>query len=193
MTLKFDEWYRKAIRHLLYTTSSGVPIRKRSIRVKIGDFFASRALENWRMTLKNNRAPHLYHVKLCASFHIHQWSQTWVIVQKRSIRIKIGGCFSCLTFKIWWMTSKSNRAPHLYYIKLCAAFQSHWYIQIWVTVRKCSIRVKIGDLFVPCDFENWRLTLKNSRAPLLCCFKFYASFHSHWWIQTGVTVWKRPM
>ena len=31
----------------------------------------------------------------------------------------------------------------------------------------------------------------NKRAPLLCYFKLFASFHSHWWIQTGVTVWKR--
>ena len=27
---------------------------------------------------------------------------------------------------------------------------------------------------------------------LLCCFKLCASFHSHWWIKTGVTVRKRP-
>ena len=35
-----------------------------------------------------------------------------------------------------------------------------------------------------------RMTLKNNRAPLLCCFKLYASFHSYRWIQTKVTVWK---
>ena len=35
------------------------------------------------------------------------------------------------------------------------------------------------------------MTLKNNRAPLLCYFKLFASFRSHWWIQTGVTVWKR--
>ena len=47
--------------------------------------------------------------------------------------------------------------------------------------------------FVPCDLEIWWMTLKNNRAPLLCCFKLCASFHSHWWIQTGVTVRKRPI
>ena len=47
------------------------------------------------------------------------------------------------------------------------------------------------QFFVPCDLEIWRTTLKNNRAPLLCCFKFCASFCSHWWIQTGVTVQKR--
>ena len=45
--------------------------------------------------------------------------------------------------------------------------------------------------FVPCDLEIWWMTLENNRAPLLCCFKLYASFHSHRWIQAGVTVQKR--
>ena len=51
--------------------------------------------------------------------------------------------------EIWWMTLKNNRAPLLYYNKLCAAFQSHWYIQTGVTVRKRSIGVKIGDFCPP--------------------------------------------
>ena len=34
---------------------------------------------------------------------------------------------------------------------------------------------------------------KNNRTPLLCYFKLFASFRSHWWIQTGATVWKRPI
>ena len=45
---------------------------------------------------------------------------------------------------------------------------------------------------VPCDLEIWRMTLKNNRAPLLCSFKLYASFHNHWWIQSKVTVRKTP-
>ena len=44
--------------------------------------------------------------------------------------------------------------------------------------------------FVPCDVEIWRMTLNNYRAPLLCSFKLCAVFHSHWRIQTGVTVRK---
>ena len=47
--------------------------------------------------------------------------------------------------------------------------------------------------FVPCDLEIWWMTLENNRALLLCCFKLCATFHSHWWIQTGVTVRKRPI
>ena len=37
------------------------------------------------------------------------------------------------------------------------------------------------------------MTTKNNRAPFLCCFKLCALFHSHQWIQTGVTVCKRPI
>ena len=45
----------------------------------------------------------------------------------------------------------------------------------------------------PCDLEIWRMTFKNNRAPLPCYFKLCAAFHSHWWIQTGNTVRKRPI
>ena len=45
--------------------------------------------------------------------------------------------------------------------------------------------------FSPCDLQIWRMTFTNNRAPLLCYFKLCAAFHSHWWIQTGVTVRKR--
>ena len=45
--------------------------------------------------------------------------------------------------------------------------------------------------FVPCDLEIWWMTLENNKAPLLCCFKLCATFHSHRWIQTGVAVRKR--
>ena len=102
--------------------------------------------------------------------------------------------FSPCDLGILWVTSKNNRAPHLYHVKLCASFQ----IQAGVTVRKRSlraspIRIKIGDFFVPHDLEILWITLKNNKAPLLYYVKLCASFQSHWWIQTGVTVWKRPM
>ena len=45
----------------------------------------------------------------------------------------------------------------------------------------------------PCDHEIWRMTLQNNRAPLVCYFKLCASFRSHWWIKTWVTVQKRPI
>ena len=53
--------------------------------------------------------------------------------------------------EIWQMTLKKNRVPVLYYTKLCASIQSHVWIKTGVTVRKSSIRNKIGDFFVLCD------------------------------------------
>ena len=47
--------------------------------------------------------------------------------------------------------------------------------------------------FAPCDLEIWWMTLKNNRVPILYCVKLCASFQSHQWIQTGVTVGKRPI
>ena len=90
------------------------------------------------------------------------------------------------------MTLKNNRAPLLYYFKLCASFRSHWWIQTGVRVRKRPIWVK-STFLVPWDLEIWQMTLKNNRAPLLCYFKVCSSFRNHWWIETGVTVRKRPI
>ena len=51
------------------------------------------------------------------------------------ILLKIGfksSIFPC-DLQIWWMTLKNNRAPLLYYIKLCASCQTHWWIQTGFT------------------------------------------------------------
>ena len=87
------------------------------------------------------------------------------------------------------MIWKNNRAPLLNYIKLCASFQSHGWIQTGVTVQKLSIRVKIGNFLfhVTLKFDGWPW---KKRAPLQSNIKLCASFHRHMWIQTGVMVRK---
>ena len=103
VTLKFDRWPWKIIGHLIYAASSfvhhltaicefkiWVTVRKRPIWVKISDFLNPCGLEIWRMTLKNNRTPHLCYHKLWSSFHSHLFSPTWVTVPKRPIWVKIG-------------------------------------------------------------------------------------------------------
>ena len=134
--------------------------------------------------------PHfLYHIKLCPSFQSHRWIQTSVTIRKRSIWVKIK-LFAPCDLEIWWMTSKNNRAPFSYYVKLSASLQSHCWIRTWVTARNRSMRVKIGDFFVLCDLEIWQKALKNNKTPLLCLYNLCASFRNHWWFQTGATVWK---
>ena len=52
---------------------------------------------------------------------------------------------------------------------------------------------QIRQFLKPCDLEIWQMTLQNNRAPLLCYFKLCVSFRTHWRIQIGVTVRKRPI
>ena len=103
---------------------------------------------------------------------------------------------------IWRMTLENNRAPLLCYFKLCLSFCTHWWItrQIWwIWKLRPAYSPETPNLgqnrwcFVPCDLEIWWMTLENNRAPLLCCFKLCATFHSHRWIQAGATVRKRPI
>ena len=65
--------------------------------------------------------------------------------------------FNPCDLEIWWMTSKNNRALLLYYVKLCASFQIHQWIQTGVTVRKRSVRVEIDYIlsFVSLKFDGW--------------------------------------
>ena len=145
------------------------------------------------MTLKNNRAPLLFYIKLRASFQSHRWIQTKVIVRKHSIRVKIGDFLPSVTLKFDGWPWKKNRAPLLCCFKLCASFHSHRWIQTKATVRKRLIRGQNRRFIVLCVLQIWRMTLKNYRAPLLCCFKLYVSFQKHRRIQTKVTVRKRSI
>ena len=114
---------------------------------KIRRFLEQCDLEIWRMTLQNNSKPHLCYFKLCAAFRSHWWIQTGVTVRKRPIWVKFRRFLEPCDLEILRMTLQNNRAPLLCYFKLCASFHTHWWIQIWVTVRKRSIRVKIDDFF----------------------------------------------
>ena len=120
-----------------------------------------------------------WYVKLCPLFQSHQWIQTGLTVRKCSIWVKFGNFLSSVTFKF-------DRWP--------------WTRQIWgIWKLRLAYSPETPNLgqnrwcFVPCDIEIWWMTLENDRASLLCFFKLCATFHSHWWIQTGVTVRKRPI
>ena len=158
-----DLWPWKTIGHLFYTTSSFVhhfkSIGELKLKLQPGNAqFGSKSaifvpcdLEIWWMTLENNRAPLLYYIKLYTSFQSHEWIQTGVTVQKRSIQAKISNFLHRVTLK-------NNRAPLLCCFKLCASFHSHQWIQTRVIVRKRKIWVKIDDFFS-------RVTLKFDGRP----------------------------
>ena len=151
-------------------------------------FFSPCDLEIWCMTSKNNRAPLLYYIKLCVSFQIHRWIQTEVTLRKCSIRVEIGDFLSLVTLKFdgWpWKT-----IGHLFY---ATSSLVHHFVAIGVFKLELENLGQNRRFLEPCDLEISRMTLKNNRAPLLCYFKLCASFRSHWWIQTGVTIQKRPI
>ena len=111
VTLKFDGWPCKIIGHLFYTMSSFVHHFKAMglfiVELQCGNaqfgskskFFCPVWPWNLMDALKNNRAPHLYYIKLCASFQIHLWILTGVTVRKRSIWVKIGNFLFRVTLK----------------------------------------------------------------------------------------------
>ena len=144
-------------------------------------FFSPCYLEIWWMTPKNNRAPLLYYIKLCASFQIHRWIQTGVnnpktlnSGQSRRFLVHV-----TLKFDGWpWKT-----IGHLFYATL--SFVHHFKAMRGFKLKIQSENAQFGSkstIFCPCDLEIWWMTLKNNRASLLCCFKLCASFHSHQWI-----------
>ena len=138
------------------------------------------------MTLKNNRAPLLCHFKLCASFCSHRWFQTWVTV-------KIGDVLSRVTLKF-------DRWPWKTIGNLSFAVSS--FVQHFIAIGELKLELQSRNAKFGSNSTifravwPWNLTddlLKNNRAPLQCYFKLCASFRSHWWFQTGVTVQKRPI
>ena len=95
-----------------------------------------------------------------------------------------GQFFRLCDREIWWMTSKNNRALPLYYVKLCASFQIHWWIQAGFTVRKRSIRVQIGDMLCPVtlkfDGRPWKTIGHLFYAPSSFAQHSYPLVNSNW-------------
>ena len=95
-----------------------------------------------------------------------------------------------LQFNDW----PSNTSGHLFYAT--SRFVQHFVAIVnsnWSYSPETPNLGQIRQFLKPCDLEIWQLTLQNNRASLLCYFKLCVSFRTHWWIQTGVTVRKRPI
>ena len=185
MTLKFDGWPWKTIGYLFYATSSFVHHFKAICEFKLelqsgnAQFGSKLAIFcpvwpwNLRDDLKNNnRVPLPCYFKLCASPEMPNLGKNWLFLLQVTLK-----------FERWpWKT-----IGHLYYAT--SRFMHHF-----VGISEFKLNLQSGnaqfwsksELFVPCDLEIWRMTLKINRAPLLC--HFCASFHSHWWTETGVSL-----
>ena len=98
--------------------------------------------------------------------------------------------FSPCDLEIWQVILKNNRAPLLTHFKPCASFRMPLVNSNWSYSPESSDLGQYLQFLVPCDLQIWRMTLQNKRWTLLCYFKLCASFCSHMWIQTWVTVRK---
>ena len=202
MTLKFDGWPSKTIGHLFYATSSFVQhfiaIGEFKLGLESGNaqsgsnstFLEPCDLEIWRMTVKHNRAPLLSIIKLYASFHHHMWIQTGVTVRKRLSWVVPS---VTLTFDLWpWPFAWTSL------LSLVITPENFMMIRWWEHGEK---GVTDGQTDGRTDRQTDGLNqsysclvaAKNNRTPFQCYFKLCASFRSHWWIKTGVTVRKRPI
>ena len=117
--------------------------------------------------------------------------QTGVTVRKRLIWVKFDDLLSSVTLKFEGWPSKT--IGHLFYAT--SNFVQHFVaigeLLTGVTVRKTPNLGQIRRFLEPCDLGICQMTLRNNRAPHLSINKLYASFHSHMWSQSGVTVRKR--
>ena len=102
------------------------------------------------MTLKYNRAPLLYYIKLCASFQIHCWSHTWVTAWKRSSRVKLAIFCPAWPWKLTYDLEQGKSEG----FESCDQ----------PIVRKRQIWVKISDVLyrVTLKFDGWpRKTIEH--------------------------------
>ena len=117
--------------------------------------------------------------KLCCNWQIYQLIIAWYLPVSHGwclrTSVSTDAVASELQHKLHWFSNKANLRD------LIAATGL-------VILLKLDLNRRF---FSPCDLNIWWMTPKNNRAPLLCYFKLFASFRSHWWIQTGVTVRKR--
>ena len=154
VTLKYNGWHWKTVGHLFYVASSFmhnfIAICELKLKLQSGNaqsgskstILGSCDLEIWRMTLNKANLRDL--IAATGLVILLKWDSN-----RRF--------FSPCDLEIWWMTSKNYRTPLLHYIKLCASSQTPRWIQTGVTVRKRSIRFKIGDFLsrVTLKFDGW--------------------------------------
>ena len=153
----------KTIRHLFDTISSLVHhfkvigIFKLELQSGNAQFGSKLAIFLSDVSLKIDKWPwktigHLFYTTSSFVHHVKSIGEVKLELQSRKAQFGSKLPIFCPTWP-WNLMDDL-----LYYIKLCAAFQSQWYIQTRVTVWKRSIRAKIGHFLS-------RMTLKIDRWP----------------------------
>ena len=188
MTLKFDGWPCKTIGHLFYATSSFVhhfvPIGEFKLKLQSGN-----AQFRSKSTIFLAVRPKIF------TDDPQQGKSEGFDSCDQPSNLKLDSnrqFFRPCDREIWWMTLQNNRAPSMLLQAMCIIS----YPLVNSNLSYSPETLNSGQnrqFFELCDLEILRMTLKSNRAPLLCYFKLCASFRTHWWIQTWVTVRKRPI
>ena len=138
------------------------------------------------MTLKNNGAPLLSNIKLYASFHHHMWIQTGVTVRKRLSWVMTS---VTLTFDLWpWPFAWTSLLSFVISPENFVMIRWEEHSEKGVTDRRTDRQTDRKRCSYSC-----LVAAKNNKAHLLYYIKLCVSFLIHQWIQTGVTVQKRPI
>ena len=184
MTFEFNGWPNITIGHLFYAMSSFVhyfkAISEFKLELQSGNTqFGSKSANFWPcVNLKFDGWPWkiIEHLFSTTSSFVHHFTAIWelkLVLQSGNAQFGSKSVICCpCDLEIWRMTSKNNRAPPLCYFNLCASFGS---------------KLVIFLSHVTFKFDGWPWKTIGHL--------FYATLsfvHSHWWIQTRVTVRKRP-
>ena len=151
----------------------------------------------WRvMGLKNRQIFHIRHPTATTD-----WAGIELIVYIIFLFFKSVNPVSAYMY--WCRPSLMLQFFGVFFIDRIDVKETSWGIENKANLRNLKLRLaysletlNLGQnrwCFVPCDLEIWWMTLENNRASFLCCFKLCATFRSHRWIQTVVTVRKRPI
>ena len=167
---------------------TGVTVRKPPIWVKFDDILSRMALEFGKWTWKtighlfNATSSFVHHFVAIGEFKLELQSGNNEFGSKSTIFRAV-----TLRFDVWpWKTIG------------IFSYATSSFVHHFEAIDKFKLELQSGNaqfrrFLEPCDLQIWWMTFKNNRAPLLCDFKLCASFCSHWWIQTWVTVRKRPI
>ena len=178
----------KTIGHLSYATSSFVhhfvpsgefKLELQSVNAQSGsNSTIFRAVWPWNLTMTLNKA-NLRDLIAATGLVISNWIQ--IVNFSARVTVKFDGL---------------PRKTIGYFFYSTSSFVHHFKSIGEFKLDLQSRNAQFGSKLVICYPEwPWNLMddLENNRAPLLCYFKLCAALRSHWWIQTGVTVRKRPI
>ena len=144
------------------------------------------------MTLKT--IGHLFYAALCVVHNFVAIRDFKLELQSRNTQFGSKSAIFCPT-RTWNVRDDNEKQQGTSHNQLQALHIVSWPL----VYSNCSCSpgmTKSGQnwqFFVRRDLYTWRITLTNNRAPLITYFELCASFRSHWWIQTGVTVRKWPI